>query len=60
MATKLKPEIESCHQFQSNASFVMSNEKLLYFSQNFVDKTITIMSDIANSILLASDKRPLR
>ena len=24
---KLNPEIESCHQFQNNASFVMSNKK---------------------------------
>ena len=27
---KLNAEIESCHQFQNNASFVMSNEKRLY------------------------------
>ena len=51
---KLNPEIESCHQFQNNASFVISNEKSLYSSQNFVVKTITFMSDIANSVLLAS------
>ena len=25
---KLNLEIESCHQFQNNASFVMSNEKI--------------------------------
>ena len=31
---KLNPEIESCRQFQNNASFVMSNEKSLYSSQN--------------------------
>ena len=55
---KLNPEIESCHQFQNNASFVMSNKKSLYSSQNFVVKTITIMSDIANSFLLASDNHP--
>ena len=36
----------------------MSNEKSLYFSQNFVVKTMTIMSDITNSILLASDNSP--
>ena len=52
---KLNPEIESCHLFQNNTSFVMTNEKSLYSSQNFVVKAITIMSDIANSVLLASD-----
>ena len=36
----------------------MSNEKSLYSSWNFVVKTITIMSDIANSVLLASDNSP--
>ena len=36
----------------------MSNEKSLYSSQSFVVKTITIMSDIANSVLLASDSDP--
>ena len=51
---KLNPEIESCHQFQNNAS-VVSNEKNLPSSQNFVVKTIAIMSDIANSVLLRSD-----
>ena len=55
---KLNPEIESCHQFQNNTSFVMTNEKSLYSSQNFVVKAITIMSDIANSVLLASDNGP--
>ena len=54
---KLNPEIESCHQFQNNAS-VVSNEKNLHSSQNFVVKTITIMSDIANSVLLRSDSGP--
>ena len=34
----------------------MSNEKSLYSSQKFVVKTITVMSDIADSVLLASDK----
>ena len=52
---KLNPEIESCHQFQNNTSFAMSNAKSLYSSQNFVVKTIKIMSDIANSVSLASD-----
>ena len=52
---KLNSETESYHQFQNSASFVMSNEKSLYSSQNFVVKTITIMSGIANSVLLASD-----
>ena len=55
---KLNPEIESCHQFQNNASFVMSNKKSLYSSCNFVVKTITIMADTANSVLLASDNGP--
>ena len=55
---KLNPEIESCHQFQNNTSFVMTNEKRLFSSQNFVVKAITIMSDIANSVLLASDNGP--
>ena len=55
---KLNPEIESCHQFQNNTSFVMTNGKSLYSSQNFVVKAITIMSDIANSVLLASDNGP--
>ena len=36
----------------------MSNEKSLYSSQSFVVKTISIMSDIANSVLLASDNGP--
>ena len=57
-APKLNPEFESCHQFQNNASFVMPNEKSLYSSQNFVVKTIAIMSDIANSVLSASDNGP--
>ena len=56
--SKLNSEIESCHQFQNNTSFVMSNKKGLYSSQNFLVKTITIMSDIANSVLLASDNGP--
>ena len=55
---KLNPEIESCHQFQNNTSFVMTNEKSLVSSQNFVVKVIAIMSDIANSVLLASDNGP--
>ena len=55
---KVNPKIESCHQFQNNTYFVMSNEKSLYSSQNFVGKTITIISDIANSVLLASDSGP--
>ena len=33
----------------------MSNEKSLYSCQNFIVKATTIMSDIANSVLLASD-----
>ena len=55
---KLNPEIEYCHEFQNNASFVMSNEKSLCSSQNFVIKTITIMSDIVNSVLLTSNNGP--
>ena len=55
---KLNPETESSHQFQNNTSFVMTNKKSLYSSQNFVVKAITIMSDIANSVLLASDNGP--
>ena len=55
---KLNPEIESCHKFQNSTSFVMTNEKSLYYSQNFVVKAITIMSDIVNSVLLASDNCP--
>ena len=55
---KLNLEIESCHQFQNNAYFVMTNEKSLYSSQGFVVKTITIRSDIANSVLLISDNGP--
>ena len=55
---KLNPEIESCHQFQNNTSFVMTNEKNLCSSPNFVVRAITIVSDIANSVLLASDNSP--
>ena len=55
---KLNPEIESFHQFQNNTSFVTCNEKSLYSSQNFVVKTIAVMSDIANSLILASDNGP--
>ena len=55
---KLNPEIESCQQFQNNVSFVMSNEKSLYSSQNFVVKTFTITSDIANFVISASDNGP--
>ena len=55
---KRNPKIKSFLQFQNNTSFVMSNEKGLYSSQNFVVKIITIMSDIANSVLLASDNSP--
>ena len=55
---RLNLEIESGHQFQNNASFVMSKEKSLYSSQSFAVKTITIMSDIANSVLLTSDNGP--
>ena len=55
MPPELNLEIESCHQFQNNTSFVMSNEKSLYTCQNFIVKATTIMSDISNSVLLASD-----
>ena len=55
---KLDPEVESCHQFQDNTFFVMSNEKSLYSSQNFVVKTFTITSDIANFVISASDNGP--
>ena len=55
---KLNSEIESFHQFQNNTSFVTCNEKSLYSSQNFVVKTIAVMSDIANSLILASDNGP--
>ena len=50
---KLNLEIESCHQFQNNISFVMSNEKILFSSQNFVVKKMTIL--FSNSGFLASD-----
>ena len=36
----------------------MYNEKSLHSSQNFVVKTITIMSNIANCVLLAYDNGP--
>ena len=36
----------------------MYNEKSLYSSQNFVIKTIAVISDIANSLILASDHGP--
>ena len=55
---KLNAEIEPCHQFQNNTYFFMTNEKSLYSSQNSVVKAITIISDIANSVLLASDNGP--
>ena len=52
---RLNPEIDSSHKYQSNASFVMTNEKGLYSSHNFVIKAIAMLSEMANSILTASD-----
>ena len=52
---KLNPEIDSSQNYQSNSSFVMNNEKSLYSSHNFVIKSIAIVSNMANSILAASD-----
>ena len=49
--SKLNPEIGSCHQFQNNTSFVMTYE-------NFVVKAITVLSDIANFVLLSSENSP--
>ena len=56
MPPELNLEIESCHQFQNNTSFVMSNEKILYSSQNFVVKIVTIL--FSNSVFLASENGP--
>ena len=53
---KLNLEIESCHQFQNNISFVMSNEKILFSSQNFVVKKMAIL--FSNSGFLASGNGP--
>ena len=52
---KINPEIESSQQYQSNTSFVMNKLKSLYLSQNYVIKAISILSNMANSILKASD-----
>ena len=52
---KINPEIESSQQYKSNTSFVMNKLKSLYLSQNYVIKAISILSNMANSILKASD-----
>ena len=40
------PEKESFQQYQSNTSFVMNNGKSLYSSQNYVNKAISILSNM--------------
>ena len=50
---KINLEIESSQQFHNNTFFVMANEKGFYSSQNFVIKTISILSNIAYSVLKA-------
>ena len=51
---KVNSEIESSQQYQSN-TFVMNNEKSLNSSQNDMIKAISILSNLKNSILKASD-----
>ena len=52
---KIYPQIESSQQYQISTSFVMSNEKTLYSSQNYVIKAISILPNMTNSISKASD-----
>ena len=52
---KINVEIEWTHHFQNKTFLVMTNEKSLYSSQNYVAKTISMPSNINNSVLLASD-----
>ena len=53
---KINQEIESSQQYQSDEpSFVMNNKKSLYSSQNYVIKAISILSNMTNSVLKASD-----
>lgn len=56
---KINPEIECAQQFKSNTIFLMTNEKSLNSSQNYVVKTISILSNIANSVLWAWDSNSL-
>ena len=54
---KIKPDIESLQQSQNNTTFVMTNEKGLYSSQNFVIKAISIVSNMADSALASDDDK---
>ena len=51
---KINPDIKCAHHFQNISSFVMTNEKSFYSSQNNAVKKISIISIMANSVLLAS------
>ena len=57
---KINSEIKCANHFQNNTSFVKTNEKSLYFFQNYVLKTISILSNIANSLLLASNSNSMK
>ena len=48
-------EIKSSQQYQNKTSFAMNNGKSFYSSQNYAIKAISILSDLANSILKVSD-----
>ena len=57
---KTDSEIECACHIQVNTSFVLTNEKNIYFSQNYVVKTISILClfsilNIANPFILVCD-----
>lgn len=50
---KINTQIECPHHFQNNFSFAMANFKSLYSSKKYVVKTISMLSNIVKSVLLA-------
>ena len=52
---KISSEIKASQQFQNNTSFVMTNEKDLYSSQSFVIRAVSVLSNMADSVLKDSD-----
>ena len=47
---KFDSEIDCARHFQNNTSFVATNEKSIYSSQNYVMKTISVLLNIASSV----------
>ena len=52
---KINPETESFEQLQKNTSFITTNKRCLTFSQNFVKKAISTLSNLVKSTLKASN-----